>query len=97
MRTWILVIFLIAVVAFVLTDPRWTGKLATPISFSWESSGLMTTASYGTSSLSRMERMSAEERCAFAGRWLSDRQKEGALLHSAELAAVERVMASCRR
>jgi len=44
-----------------------------------------------------MERMSAEERCAFAGRWLSDRQKEGALLHSAELAAVERVMASCRR
>ncbi|HLS69429.1 MAG TPA: hypothetical protein VK035_08795 [Kiloniellales bacterium] len=97
MRTWILVIFLIAVVAFVLTDPRWTGKLATPIAVTWEASGLMTPASFGEPGSRHGQRMSAEERCAFAGRWLAEQNKRGTLLDRAELTAVERVMESCRR
>lgn len=97
MRSLILTIFLVAVVAFVLTDPRWTGRLATPISVPWESSGLMTPAGYGTGEVPRTTRLGAEERCAFAGRWLNDRQERGELMRQAELAAIERVMESCRR
>lgn len=97
MRSLILTIFLVAVVAFVLTDPRWTGRLATPISVPWESGGLMTPAGYGTSEVPRTTRLGPEERCAYAGRWLGERQERGTLMRQSELAAFERVMEGCRR
>lgn len=97
MRSLILTIFLVAVVAFVLTDPRWTGRLATPISVPWETSGLLTPAGYGAGAAPRTTRLGPEERCAYAGRWLSARQEQGELIRQSELAAIERVMEGCRR
>ncbi len=92
MRNLILTLFLVGVVTFVLTDPRWSGQLVTPISVSWQTFE----STPGNYDGARAVYQGPEERCAFARRWLAEREARDEIVEKAELAAVERVMESCR-
>ncbi|MGE0254911.1 MAG: hypothetical protein AB7N54_02820 [Alphaproteobacteria bacterium] len=93
MRVFLIVVFVVATAAFVLTDPRWSGGLTQPIAASWQGMTAVPASAEGPLTT----RFGPEERCAQIGQWLEHRQTSGEPVDRSEMAAVERVMASCQR
>lgn len=93
MRAILIVIFVVATAAFVLTDPRWSSGLAQPIAATWQGVTAVPASAQGPLTT----RFGPEERCARVGQWLEERQTSGEPIQRSEMAAVERVMASCQR